>query len=696
MTAYNSASAYALFISTVGTLNEDYDNLVAAGGYVAYYDAGLFQHWQIAGHDSNGISADPGFVSATDLHLSSGSSPCIGKGLVIAGFPIDFEGDVRRTGIAPSGPDIGADEFAPPPSITVTAPVAGDTRYVGNSDTITWTNSGGAASRDSVWYSTTGGAPWTLVATDNGALSYPWLVPNAPTVNAIVQVKASNKGGTQSSTAQSGVFMITPLAPTVTVTAPNGGDTWVAGQPARIACTHGGGPAVTDSISLSTDGGANWAFLLKEAVDTIHMVPSVPNTPTTTARVQITVIGVTGLTGADATNNDFTIARRDAGVSRILVPVNGQVFGSAATVTPQAWVNNYGTVNEADIPVTFAFSGYANTQHPSVNAAPDSFDQGFAGTTPAPAYYTASCATSLPADFVPGNDTAAPVSFLVMDAPSGLVPDGGIWLTSSPLLNWADLPGIAGVNGYHVQVATDAGFSNVVLDQTSTPSQLATSLASADDYYWRVQGVNVLSGPWSAVAHFRLDAVVPLAPALLAPTHWQQGVATLPAFDWTDVTLAGGKGMSALGAGNPLRTPLPMTRTSLSGTMRGVVVKGGRDASPITYHLRVATDTGFSNIVISVDTTVSAYTHAGVRLANYTRYYWRVNASDAAGNVGPWGGPDSFRTIVAAPAAPICVAPIGAGQPTSGFFKWTAGSGGGTVDSFVVWNGSPTPARMVR
>ena len=690
MTTYNSASAYALFISWVGTLNEDYDDLVAAGGNAAYHDSAFtFSGWQAAGQDSNGIDQDPGFVSTTDLHLASGSSPCVGKGLVITGFPNDCEGDVRKTGVAPDGPDIGADEFALPPDIAVIAPAAGDTWYVGASDTIVWTNTGGAASRDSIWYSTTGNAPWTLVATDNGALSCPWTVPNTPTADAVVQVKASNMGGAQSSTALSGTFTISPLPPTVLVTAPNGGETWTVGVPATITCTHGGGPAVTDSICLSTDSGATWTFLLKEAADSMHSVASVPNSPTAAARIQITAIGATGLTGADASDSNFAIVRHDAGVSQILAPTDGQVFGSTATVTPQARVNNYGTVDEPDIPVTFTFAAYADTQHPSVSLVPGSFDQSFTGTTPAPGYYTANCATSLPADFVPGNDTAAPVSFLVMDAPTGLTPDGGVWLTSSPLLDWADLAGVAGSSGYHIQVATDSGFLTIVLDQTSTPSQLATSLPSADNYYWRVRGVNVLSGPWSARAHFRLDAAVPMAPVLLAPTPWQQGVSTTPVFDWTDVTAGGLMAAGVLPTIGGAKPP----RMSLFGTVRGgskFAARGGRDASAITYHLRVATDTGFNNVVISADPTASTYSYTGTPLTNNARYYWRVNASDAAGNVGPWGGPDSFRTVVAVPAGFALLTPANGAlnQPIVANLTWQASA---RADSFAVYFGTANP-----
>ena len=65
--------------------------------------------WQTAtGQDTNSISADPKFVSGTDLHLltSPTISPAVGAGAPVAGVSNDFDNDPRPA----SNPDIGADE----------------------------------------------------------------------------------------------------------------------------------------------------------------------------------------------------------------------------------------------------------------------------------------------------------------------------------------------------------------------------------------------------------------------------------------------------------------------------------------------------------------------------------------------------------------------------------------------------------
>jgi subtilisin-like proprotein convertase family protein len=77
--------------------------------------------WQTrVSDDANSISADPLFVSLTDLHLQAGS-PARNAGVTIAGITIDFDGGTRD-----ATPDIGADEFGvvgptPTPTATPTA-----------------------------------------------------------------------------------------------------------------------------------------------------------------------------------------------------------------------------------------------------------------------------------------------------------------------------------------------------------------------------------------------------------------------------------------------------------------------------------------------------------------------------------------------------------------------------------------------
>lgn len=67
-------------------------------------DLNAFQ--TISNFEMNGLTGDPQFISNTDLHLGSSSSPALGTGLPIATIQFDIDGDLRDLNF----PDIGADE----------------------------------------------------------------------------------------------------------------------------------------------------------------------------------------------------------------------------------------------------------------------------------------------------------------------------------------------------------------------------------------------------------------------------------------------------------------------------------------------------------------------------------------------------------------------------------------------------------
>jgi hypothetical protein len=66
--------------------------------------------WYAAtGMDTNSVSVDPGYLSATDLHVTN--QLLNGTGTYFAAYPTDMDGQARNS----TTPDIGADEFTPSP-----------------------------------------------------------------------------------------------------------------------------------------------------------------------------------------------------------------------------------------------------------------------------------------------------------------------------------------------------------------------------------------------------------------------------------------------------------------------------------------------------------------------------------------------------------------------------------------------------
>lgn len=134
-----------------GTGGEDYNDLFVNTGNPQGQTGGLgtssgntlttqfasLANWQTAyatPQDANSVQTDPGFISATDLHINTSSPAVDGKATPVAGITTDFDGDTRNS----TTPDIGADEYvsATLPCVTPTDQATGYTNGIITSTTI--------------------------------------------------------------------------------------------------------------------------------------------------------------------------------------------------------------------------------------------------------------------------------------------------------------------------------------------------------------------------------------------------------------------------------------------------------------------------------------------------------------------------------------------------------------------------------
>lgn len=196
--------------------------------------------------------------------------------------------------------------------------------------------------------------------------------------------------------------------------------------------------------------------------------------------------------------------------------------------------------------------------------------------------------------------------------------NGAVNVSITPLLKWWD--DISAIT-YTLQVAKDSTFDSMVVNVTIPISQYTipqNALVNFKKYYWRVRTTNSIgTGNWSAVWNFTTILSLPAAPVLLQPFNGATGIALTPLLDWDD---------------NPFST----------------------------YRVQLSTDSLFpsQNLIINVGgLSSSQYNVSGGSLTNNATYYWRVNATNAAGT-GEWSVVWKFTTIVSAPiAAPTLIAP---------------------------------------
>jgi WD40 repeat protein len=148
------------------------------------------------------------------------------------------------------------------PTVTITSPNGGEYLTVGSIHSITWTSTGNVGNVK-VQYSIDNGTSWIEIvasATDNG--SYDWTVPDYPSESCLVQISEADG---EPSDVSDAVFSIV-LPTSITITSPNGGESWEIGTSHNITWTSTGIPGDL-KIEYSIDDGTSWTTI----------VPSVPN-----------------------------------------------------------------------------------------------------------------------------------------------------------------------------------------------------------------------------------------------------------------------------------------------------------------------------------------------------------------------------------------------------------------------------------
>ncbi|MBY9000332.1 MAG: hypothetical protein KGD64_05425 [Candidatus Heimdallarchaeota archaeon] len=198
------------------------------------------------------------------------------------------------------------------------------------------------------------------------------------------------------------------------------------------------------------------------------------------------------------------------------------------------------------------------------------------------------------------------------EAPILVSPTNGFYTNDdTPYLDWNS---VARATSYQVQVSSNSLFLFPQVN-TNTPNTYFTSSHLNDGYYfYRVRGFNSYgNGPWSAVWEFIVDTVLPGSVTLVSPSNGAVTSDYTPYFDWNIAT----------------------------GAWR--------------YRLEVDNTPDFSSPGIIVTTSGTSYT-SGLNLLN-GYYYWRVRASDQAGNDGPWSATWQLRINKEVPPAPILITP---------------------------------------
>jgi len=190
-----------------------------------------------------------------------------------------------------------------PESLQLTKPNGGESWEVGSSQAITWNSQGNIADVN-LEYSTDNGGSWTaIVSSTTNDGSYTWTIPDA--VSSQVLVRLADAADNDPIEVSDAVFaIVAPLPPALTVSSPNGGDSWTVGSTRNITWSSQG--LVADlHLQFSTDNGASWTTIVASTPNDGSYAWTIANAPSSQCLVRISD-SVDG-DPADVSDGVFTI-----------------------------------------------------------------------------------------------------------------------------------------------------------------------------------------------------------------------------------------------------------------------------------------------------------------------------------------------------------------------------------------------------
>lgn len=197
------------------------------------------------------------------------------------------------------------------PVITVSSPNGGENWATGSAHAITWSASDNTAvTAVTLELSLDNGGSWGPIATGLANTgTYAWTAPLNASSQALVRATARDAANNSAVDASNATFTIADQsAPMVSVTAPNGGETWGVGETHNITWTASDNVGVTTvDLAVSTDNGGSWSPIVTGHVNDGTYAWVVTGTTGSQALVRATAHDAAGNASADASNATFVV-----------------------------------------------------------------------------------------------------------------------------------------------------------------------------------------------------------------------------------------------------------------------------------------------------------------------------------------------------------------------------------------------------
>ena len=230
--------------------------------------------------------------------------------------------------------------------LTVTSPNGGETFPVGSSQPITWTTTG-TVGNVKIEYTTNNGTTWTtIIASTANDGSYTWTLP--VTVSTLYKVKVSEAAdGNPTDMSNSTFSVVADPTATLTVTSPNGGESWAVGSSQNITWTTTG-TVGNVFIEYTANNGSTWSTIISSTANDGSYTWTVPDPPSSLCKIRISE-AVDNIP-IDTSDSTFTVAASPTSSITVTSPNGGESWtvGSSQTIT---W-STTGTVGNVQIDYT--------------------------------------------------------------------------------------------------------------------------------------------------------------------------------------------------------------------------------------------------------------------------------------------------------------------------------------------------------
>ena len=243
-----------------------------------------------------------------------------------------------------------------PPDVTVNAPNGGEAWGIGTTQNVTWTATDNiGVTSVTLVVSRDGGVtfPDTLATGEANDGTYAWLVAAPVSATARVKVIAYDAAANSGSDVSDANFSIADTTPpSVTASAPNGGEVWEIGTAYDVTWTATDNIGVVSvTIVLSSDGGVTFpdTLAMGEANDGVYSW-LVASGRTTTARVKVIAYDAAASSAADESDANFEIYDPASGVpAGEEIPDRLVVTGATPSPAGQRTVVRFGLPNPARV-----------------------------------------------------------------------------------------------------------------------------------------------------------------------------------------------------------------------------------------------------------------------------------------------------------------------------------------------------------